>query len=377
MGHGGMLSPRGAVGRRRRVVCLMAALVATVAVVAMATPGDADAFAWKDQCVMAVVNNTGSPFEVQTGIGILAELPPNPVDEFNWESLSIAHAFPPGVGLYTIGFPITFGCVIKPVFKWYGKPVACNVYAPSSGRNVFQCLPTYQDVTVQITTDNDDIKGTVVFNKLSSPVAADPFQPPGGLQASSAAVSPPSPSRVRALLRRGDLPGRGWHGANDVKQFGWLGQILAADNLPRSCEDAHKSREPVAKHGGASAFTRGSEIVGYEHGVYANAPQSRRTLSSAVSTHGIGCLARLLTSARFRTHVKVARPSLPGLAGVTFWRLVVRTRLGDRTTRVDYLDVAGLLHHSSNALVLFANAKKPVRLAVEQSAVRTVTTRLP
>lgn len=112
---------------------------------------------------------------------------------------------------------------------------------------------------------------------------------------------------MAALLRRRDLPGRGWRAANKVGQFGWLGQIFAADNLPASCEDAHKSSEPLAKRGGASAFRRRSEIVGYEHGVYANARQSRQTLSSAVSTRGIRCLARLMTSTRFHTHVKFAR----------------------------------------------------------------------
>ena len=185
------------------------------------------------------------------------------------------------------------------------------------------------------------------------------------------------PRRVAALLHRGDLPGRRWRGANKVGQFGWLGQIFAADNLPASYEDAHKSSEPVVKRGGASAFRRRSEIVGYEHGVYANARQSRQTLSRAVSTHGIRCLARLMTSTRFHTHVKFARYSLPGLAGVTLWRLVVQTRAGDRITRVDYLDVAGLLHRNSNALVLFANTNKPVRSAVEQLAIRTVASRLP
>jgi hypothetical protein len=359
--------------RLRRVVCLVAALAATVA---MAAPGAAQAFAWKDQCVMAVANQTGSPFALQTGIGIIAELPPNPVDEFNWTNVSLVHNFPPSFGLYTIGFPITWGCTIKPIFKWYGKVVTCNVFAPSSGRNVFQCLPNYPEVKVQIVTDNNDIKGAVVFGSLSPPGAADPFEPVG-LRASSAAVSLPRTRRVPALLRRGDLPGRGWRGANRVGQFGWLGQIFAADNLPASCEDAHKSSEPLAKRGGASAFVRRSEIVGYEHGVYANLWQSRQTLSSAVSTHGIGCLALLLTSARFHTHVNFARYSLPGLTGVTLWRLVVRTRAGDRTTRVDYLDVAGLMHHSVNALVLLANAKKPVRSAVEQSAIRTVASRLP
>ena len=84
-----------------------------------------------------------------------------------------------------------------------------------------------------------------------------------------------------------------------------------------------------------------------------------------------------MTSTRFHTHVKFARYSLPGPAGVTLWRLVVQTRAGDRITRVDYLDVAGLLHRNSNALVLFANTNKPVRSVAEQSAIRTVASRLP
>jgi hypothetical protein len=133
-------------------------------------------------------------------------------------------------------------------------------------------------------------------------------------------------------LRRGDLPGRGWRAANKVGQFGWLGQIFAADNLPASCEDAHKRSEPLVKRGGASAFRRRSEIVGYEHGAYANVRQSRQTLSSAVSARGIRCLARLMTSTRFHTHVKFARYTPPGLAGVTLWRLVVQTRAADRIT---------------------------------------------
>ena len=232
MVHDGLLSGRGAVWRR--LVSLVAALVAMLAVVAMAAPGHAHAFAWKDQCVMGIVNNTGKPFALQTGLGVIAELPPNPLDEFNWGQISLVHNFPPTVGLYTIGFPVTWGCSMKPIFKWYGKAVVCNAYAPSSGRNQFFCQPNYPEVSVKIATDNDDIKGAVIFNSLSAPGAADPFAPMGSLQASAAgaAVSLPAPRRVPALLRRGDLAGHGWRGANRVGQFGWLGRIFAADNLP-------------------------------------------------------------------------------------------------------------------------------------------------
>jgi hypothetical protein len=55
-----MWSRSGPVRLRRRVAALVAALVATLAMMAMAAPRDADAFAWKDICQITVVNNTGS-----------------------------------------------------------------------------------------------------------------------------------------------------------------------------------------------------------------------------------------------------------------------------------------------------------------------------
>lgn len=367
----------------RRRSCWFAALVATIAVVALAAPDNAHAFAWKDQCVFTVVNDTHTVSELRPDTGLLAEIPPNPLDEVTWSNASLVHAIPKALGLYTIGFPVTFGCAISPIFSWYGKKVSCIAYAPSSGINVFRCSPTFPQVSVTILTDDNDIKGVVTFGSLSSPSARDSLSSPaanplGGVQASAgAALSPPDGTkRVSPLLRRRDLPGRGWRAVHSVGQFGWLGQLYAADNLPASCEDPHKSSEPIPRDGGASVFGRGPGLVGYEHGVYGNARQARRTLGSAVSSHGIGCLAQLLTSARFHTRVKIARYSLPAVRGATLWRLIVRTPVGDRT-RVDYLDVAGLLHHSANALVLFTNVNKPPGIVVEQSAIRSVASRLP
>jgi hypothetical protein len=360
---------------RRRVASVVAALLATIAVVAIAAPGDAQAFAWKDICQIAVVNNTGSLTGLRPLGPILPEVPPNPVDETEWELLKL-----PGQGIsasgstfVTLGIPVTWGCSIHPSFKWGTSAISCNVYAPSSGRNIFSCTPPSPAVHVQITTDNDDIRGIVTVDP--PPAGAADVERMSGLRASSAAVSP-GPRRVPALLRRGDLPGRGWRAATKVTQFGRLGEIFATNNAPASCKD-DKSSEPLAKRGGASAFARRSAIIGYEHGVYATARQSRRRLGAAVSTHSIRCLARLLTSARSHSHARFARHSLPGLKGVRLWRLVVRTRAGNRITRTNYLDVAGLLHRRSNALVLFANAKKPVSSTVEQSEIRTVASRLP
>jgi hypothetical protein len=372
----------GRAGRlRRRIVAAVSVLVATVAVVATVPPRDAQAFAWKDVCTLTVINNTGVG-----GLkpkGPLLQIPPNPIDEVHWTGLGLVGGIPPGpsgaLGLVTIGIPLTWGCVMHPLFFWGGNQagsptvLTCNMLAPSSGRNVFDCVSDARYRSAFKTTilkDNDDISGAVE--------AFPPFVGVSGAETASAASAAASarPKRVRALLRRRDLPGRGWRFVDKVTQFGRLGEIFAANDAPASCKD-DKASEPVAKRGGASAFVRRENIIGYEHGVYASRRQSRERLRAAVSAHSIRCLARLLSSARSHTQAKFARYSLRGLHGVRLWRVVVRTRAGGRVTRTDYVDVAGLLHGRSNGLVLFAKPKKPVSRGVERSTIRTVAGRLP
>jgi hypothetical protein len=373
----GTLSRWDAVGLRRRLASCLAALVAAVAVIAMATPGEAHAFAWKDICSITVSNQTGTLSGFKPFGPILPEIPPNPADEASWDLLGalkfIGNGFPMNktVSFNTIGIPITWGCSIHPDFQ-RGKDIfKCDVAAPSSGRNTFQCGGAPAGVDWKMTKDNDDVAGYVI----AKPAPAQASR----LQGRSSGASPPrtAPKRVPALLRRRDLPGRGWRPATKIAQFGWLGYLVATDPLPGSCQDSDKRSEPQAKRGGSSAFARRSSIIGYEHGVYAGTRQSRRRLRAAVSTHSIGCLARLLSSKEFHTQATIRRYSLSGLKGVTLWRVVVRTRAGGRVTRTDYVDIAGLLHRRSNGLVLFAKSRKPVRGAVERSVVRTVVGRLP
>jgi hypothetical protein len=363
----------------RLVASIVAALIASLAALAMAAPRDAEAFAWKDVCTFTVINNTGS----LTGLkpkGPLVQVPPNPIDEVHWSGLALGGfgGIPPGpagaLGLVTIGIPLTFGCEMTPTFKWGSNgAIACTVYAPTSGRNIFRCTGSSSDpqaIKTTILTDNDDIKGVVEVGPPDVEVSR------AGALSASAAASAARPKRVRALLRRRDLPGRGWRSADKVKAFGRLGQIFAANDAPASCKD-DKASEPRAKLGGASAFLRRSRIIGYEHGVYASRRESRGRLRAAVSAHSIRCLARLLTSAQLHTHATFARYSLSGLHRVRLWRVIVRTRAGRRVTRTDYVDVAGLLHRRSNALVMFAKPRKPVSGRVERSAIRTVARRLP
>lgn len=102
-----------------------------------------------------------------------------------------------------------------------------------------------------------------------------------------------------------------------------------------------------------------------------------RASPAAVPKNSISCLARLLTSEQMHSHASFARYSLPGLQGVTLWRVTVRTSARRRVTRTDYLGVAGVLHGRSNALLLFAKPNEPVGSTFERSMIGTVAGRLP
>src|SRR5262249_43423243 len=128
----------------RRAASVAAALVAIIALMAMATPGKAHAFAWKDICQIDVVSNGGSANGLKPLGPVLPEVPPNPVDEAEWELLKLEGKFigADGVRFVTLGLPVTWGCQIHPSFTWSGGQLSCTVYAPSSGRNIFDCIPS-------------------------------------------------------------------------------------------------------------------------------------------------------------------------------------------------------------------------------------------
>jgi hypothetical protein len=346
----------------------LAATLATsisLGVAAIARPAGAHAFAWKDTCTFELYNNTGSVGNVRPTL--YGPLPPNPVAISLYLVLA-ATGVPSGSILTNTGIPLTDGCAAGVQFTNPGDNVSCSARAPTVGANSFNCSG---NASFKIVTDDDDIKGRVYFPKGSGVPAARA----SAVSARTAATTLPRASA--GLLRRGDLAGRGWRKATKLSDFGRLGQLVAADSLPAGCRGSNKARRQVPKKGGSSAFVRrsGSEAVGVVHGVYATAARSRTTLNDAVSDHSIGCLARLLTSARYRTRVTIQRLSVPGAdAVVKLRRLVVRTRPHGRT---DYVDVVGLRHGRSNALVLFANAGRPIGNAAELAVLRTVARRLP
>jgi hypothetical protein len=63
----------------RRVAALVAALVASIAVMGMAMPGDAQAFAFKDVCEITVYNDTGSLGGFRPLGSLLPRAPAQPV----------------------------------------------------------------------------------------------------------------------------------------------------------------------------------------------------------------------------------------------------------------------------------------------------------
>jgi hypothetical protein len=232
-----MWSGWGAVRLRLRIAAAASVLVATIAVMATAAPRDGQAFAWKDVCTIVVFDSTGS----LTGL--------KPKDRWSKSrrtrltrsngvrsgSTSDRLAFPGGrrrLSLITVGIPVTLGCLKTPTFKWGNGAVACTVHAPTSGRNIFQCLGGGAGndprlVKTRILPTTTDIKGVVDVGPPNVQVSQA-----GTVSASSAATSA-LPKRVRALLRRRDLPGRGWRVADKVRQFGRLGEILQAGSRSR------------------------------------------------------------------------------------------------------------------------------------------------
>jgi hypothetical protein len=138
-----------------RVAAVLAALVAAIAVATMAAPGDADALSWKVVCQIGVGNQTGSISGLRPFGGFLPEITPNPVDEAKWEVYALpgngiplgpSPAHPVGGAVFeTLGLPVTWGCSIHPAFKRGNDVFKCDVYAPSSGPNIFQCSPVAED----------------------------------------------------------------------------------------------------------------------------------------------------------------------------------------------------------------------------------------
>lgn len=367
--------------RRARHALALAAGVAVALSAGAATATPALAFAEHTQCVGTVYNHTPNTLRVyntditgSTSSEYPLSIPPGAQGNFHADSW----------------FPITNHCTVHLWWEMSGtwgagwwQSMETYVYDPNSGRNNASASMTgYLGETSTVTSVVQDAGETEI---LSADVSLRPA--PAALTADadplSAASAAPErarePKEVPSLLRRGDLIGRGWRRVTRMADLGRIGSMLSATKVPASCQDTNKSSEPSPLREGLSAFAlrSGAGFAGAGQALYANPGQARRTIDDAVSSHSIGCLARLFTSPRFHTRVSIQRHSTTLLGRrVISSRLTIRTRSGARTTATDYLDVIGALHSNANVLLMFASHDRAPEHRGELATVSAVIRRL-
>jgi hypothetical protein len=383
------LAMDGRVGRRgwsRRALALVAGVAMALSVGAV-TAGSASAFAPQTACLILVHNNT--PYTMQTYNVVIYGAGSN-------KQRSVPAMSSISFGAASV-WPLNNHCSANvwwelqtPDGGGWSQGLETYVYDPNSGHNSASSSAS-GDFAARTTvaaspTDHGALEMMVVTVSLNSSAAAGSSA--AGLRAGTdplgRALNAPTglgqPKQVPSLLQRGDLIGSGWQRVTRVGDLGRLGSILAATKVPPSCQDKNsKASEPSPVKEGLSAFAlrSGAEFIGAGQAIYANAGQARRTINDAVSTHSIGCLARLLTSQRFHTSVNTERRSVT-LAGRQFIlnRLKVSTRSGARIRGTDYIDVIGVLHGNENALLMFASHMQPPEVRGEVAAVKAVAGRL-
>jgi hypothetical protein len=373
-------------GWSRRALALLAGVALALSAGAV-TAAPASAWSPVTNCTIVVKNNT--PYRMQLYNEVVYGLPTagsnsiSPMSGTTFDAVST--------------WPINTHCSINLAWELqtadssgWSQALETYVYDPNSGRNGASSSAT-GDFAARATAtaeaaDEGALEAMGVSVNLNASGASgasaaglraggDPLR-----RAADSAAQLPEPKQVPSLLHRGDLIGRGWRRATQVRDLGHLGRILSAAKVPASCRDKNKASEPSPQKEGLSAFTRRSsaEFIGAGQSSYAHASQARRTLTDAGSVHSVGCLARLLTSRRFHTSVNIQRRSVT-FAGrrLILNRLKVSTHSGARVTRTDYIDFAGVLHGKANALLMFASNKRPPELRGEVAAIGAVVDRLP
>jgi hypothetical protein len=336
---------------------------------AVARPQQAQAFAWKDTCTINVVNRVSQSEVRPYG---LVQVPPNTIAYALYVSLAAA-GMPSNtsIGFSNTGIPLTGGC--QSVLYLYnpGSNVTCHAGAPTVGANHFSCDG---NSTYKITTDNDDIEGTVYVAGKASETAPEAMGlTPGRLRlvprrASGAEKKPKPPKVAPGVLKQGRLNGGGWKKTEEVADLGTFGKVLEASDPSAAC--AGEGKEPTALSGGASLFVRGkgAEAVGELDGRYASLGASKRTLADATSKASVKCLAQALTAPGYRATVAPAGPDF-GQGGITTSRVVVKKNGGGFT---GYVDVVGLQDGRSNTVLMFFNTGKPAPVLQEEETLAAV-----
>ena len=370
----------------RRVVTLVAGVVLALSVAAT-TATSASAYTTYVSCGFTIVNDTPwvlhpdpDTFYWHGTIGPDADQPAD-IAPGEQETMS-AHSLEPIANHCSIN--VTW--FLEVPVGWV-QNLSTYIYAPNSGSNGFDTevsgnFANYASATQQITDDGANAYMTVTVTENSSGVPSRSPGSAGNLRAPAgdAVKRHDEAKQVRGLLQRGDLIGRGWSRATQIKHLGHLGRILAQSKVPASASCDKAKDEPTPLKSGQRSFWRrgGDQFIGADHHIYSSARQARRMTNEAVSAHGIACLARALTSNRFNTSVSTERRSVTlGGRRLIVNRLRIREHSGGHTTGTDYVDFVGMTQGKLSALVTIARDERPPNARTEAAALNAVARRFP
>jgi hypothetical protein len=348
--------------RRRLALILVLASAGTLLLVALRA-SDARAWAWKDNCTAIILNQTGSQSAVRPIVYTPA--PPWPLDTLAQYGILAANGVPlDGAGvLLNTGIPVpTYGCHAIVIISAPGSNVNCKISAPTTGANTFSCDG---NSTVKIIKDDDDIAAKIFI--------------PQGSGVGSRAPSSPSPRTGPLALRAAALPGKGWKRSKKIASFGLTGTLMNNDSLSGACASGGRGPAPRVVSTDELVRNGGSQGVGAVVGTYATEAQARRTVNDALSQQSIGCLERLLTSARYHTSAGVlALPPRSGAAGRVVAlsihrRLTGGARRTEPRTSASFLEVIGKVSGRRAVVELLEGGPSITQTAsLEQAALRAV-----
>lgn len=349
-------------GTVRRFSVLIAATVVCSSVFAgqLLRPSSAQAWAWSDSCTFLAYNGTGSQGSVHPVLYI--PILPSAAGEATFATFAVVGIPTSGaIPFRNTGYPVpSYGCHATLNFVNPGSNVGCVASAPTTGANHFSCGG---NARVKITDDSDDITGEVHI--------------PSTTRVSGPRPKPTLPARAPAALRKSDLPGTGWRATSNVARLGRLGKLMSTDTPPASCRNASRGPAPVAVGGALFARRGGADWAGATNVTFATAAQARATVADAMSNSSVGCLRRLLTSARIGTTATSSQLPTGGLGnGLRTSQVVVRQGVGGRVKGTSYLDVVATSKGRRMSLVLLGSTTSPTSATVERAAVRAALRRI-
>jgi hypothetical protein len=347
---------------RRFVVAALALVAGATGLLTITPPERAEAWAWSDTCTFKLINFTGSQGSVRPIL--YTPFPPNPVSIALYAGLAVT-GVPINLNpeLSTTGIPVTWGCSQLLAVSNPGIDAVCTAAAPTTGANSFKCGG---DVDVNLYEDSDNIRGELRFK---------PAQ--GGTEETADPTAPPNGEPDSSVLRRADLPGKGWRGVEKLTQLGDLGMLWDEASDP-SCDDGEGEPEP--RRGAGAAFSRrgGTQFIGVAESTHESVRSARMTLRQAVGDDSFRCLDKFLTSAEHGTTVAVEDQRSPaGARNAQVTRIEVTTDgSGSKGDRIDYLDVVGLRDGNRTAVLMLNSVDKPTPQRTSADVIEAVLRRI-